>query len=124
MAGIIVKGAGIEQATVGRDGATVLLRIGGRTYQMPWEAADQIARALQGKARDAEEQAKAPQIAMDAAILLRAGVPIGLSSDARIRDEAGKLAAWDSELRRYMPGGVKSEEMLGRPSVTVHGRTP
>lgn len=108
-----------SEAKVGRDGTMVILRIGGRDIVLPWRAADEIARALTAKAREAEEQEKAPSIARDAAILLRAGVPIGLSNDSKIRDEAGKIAAWDSDLRRYMPGGVKSQEMLGRPAVLV-----
>jgi len=116
----IVIPKGVQEARVGRSGQLVLLVIGGKTVEMPWQAALELGRALVSRARDAEEQAKAPQVARDAAILLRAGARIGLSSDPKIRDEAGKLAAWDEELRRCMPGGIKSQEMLGRPAITVH----
>lgn len=117
---MIIVPKGVQEARVGRSGQVVLLQIGGKTVEMPWEVAVTLGRALLAAGRDAEEQAKAPTIARDAAILLRAGAPVGLSSDPKIRDEAGKLAAWDEQLRRYMPGGIRSEEMLGRPAVTVH----
>jgi hypothetical protein len=78
-----------------------------------------LGRALQAKARDAEEIAKASDIAFDQAILIRAGVPFGFSSDQKIQDEAAKEAAWNTDLRRYMPGGIKSEEQFGRPAVII-----
>lgn len=79
-----------------------------------------LAGALIQQARDAEEQAKAEQVAADAALLLRTGAPFGFTSDPKIRDEAGKQAAHDRTLRRALPGGIKSKEMFGRPAVIGH----
>lgn len=108
----------LQQVTVRREGARVVLVAEGRAVlDLPWQAADRLAAALRAKAREAEEQDRAPQVARDAAILLRAGAPLGLTSDPRIQAEAGRLAAWDSELRRYMPGGIRSTAMPGLPAV-------
>lgn len=96
---------------------TVVVNLRDRSFEFSPPMAREFASALTAKAREVEEQERAASIALDAAILLRAGVPVGITSDPKIRDEAGKLAAWDSDLRRYMPGGVRSAEMLGRPSI-------
>jgi len=114
-----------KAVTIRNEGSRVLLIVEGRAVlDISWEAADQLARAIRAKARDAEEVAKADPIARDAAILLRAGVPVGLTSHPKIREEAGKRAAWDSDLRRYMPGGIRSTEMLGRPAVLLRPPKP
>jgi hypothetical protein len=67
----------------------------------------------------AEEHAKAERIALDTAILYRSGAPFGLSNHPAIVDEAKKEAAWNTELRRAMPGGVKSAEAFGTPAVIL-----
>lgn len=87
---------------------------------MPWQKADELARALTAKARAAETLAKVDGIARDHAILLRAGAPFGLTNNPTIRNMAARIAAWDRRLRRYMPGGIKSEEHVGVPSVIRH----
>lgn len=111
-----------NEVTIRREGERVLLIVGGRAVlDMPWRKADDVCAAIRSKARAAEEQEKALSIARDNAILLRAGVPLGLTNDRRIREETAKIAAWDRDLRRYMPGGIKSQEMLGRPAVVNHG---
>jgi hypothetical protein len=81
--------------------------------------AQALADALYKVSLVAEEEAKAERIALDTAILYRAGAPIGLSNHPAIIDEAKKEAAWNTELRRCMPGGVKSEEAFGTPSVIL-----
>lgn len=96
----------------------MLLIVDGRAeLEVPWDQAEVLGRALIAKAREAEEIAKADTIAFDHAILLRAGANLGLSNNPKIVEEAGKKAAWDSNLRRYMPGGVRSQENVGVPAV-------
>lgn len=74
--------------------------------------------ALVAKARECEEQEKAPQIAYDAAILHRAGFPVGLSNDPTIKEEALKESQHNRELRRALPiVGVRSGEVLGTPTI-------
>ena len=99
----------------------VFLKDGALIEDMPWDKAIEIGRALIAIGRKAEEYAKATEIIHDQAILTRAGWPfMGLSADPRIQAEAAKEAAWNSDLRRYLPGGVKSEEALFPPSVIRH----
>lgn len=107
----------ITRITIGADGPRVLLTIEGKTVSMPWEAADELALALRQKARAAEEEAKALLIAKDHAILLRLGVPLGLTDRADIRAEAAGIARYDRDLRRYLPGGIRSREHFGTPTI-------
>lgn len=96
----------------------IRLDLPSRTFVMPVKLASALWTALVGKAREVEEQEKAEAVAFDEAVLLRSGVPIGLSDDSKILEEAKKLAAWDPDLRRYIPS-VPSSEVLGRPLVAL-----
>lgn len=112
-----------RRVTARQSGTRVHVLIDGKgALDVSWREAEAIARALIAKARAGEEQEKAEAIARDHAILLRAGVPLGLTNDPRIQDEAAKLAVSDRDLRRYMPGGVRSKEMVGTPTVVVGPR--
>ena len=91
--------------------------IGARTYFFPLALAVAFADTLVAKARECDEQEHAPQVALDNAILLRGGVPIGLSNDPKIQEETVKEAVHNRDLRRYMPGGVKSTVLLGTPAI-------
>ena len=106
---------------VNTEGHQVIVNINDDTYLvLQWDKAEEVARAIMACARRAEEVAKASIIARDAAILLRAGVPLGLSNDPRIVEEAVKQAIHDRDLRRYLPGDVKSSEVVGVPIVVKH----
>lgn len=107
----------VTSVTIGQDGPRVLLSVDGKTISIPWEHADEIARAIQGKARQAEEDQKALGIAADNAVLLRVGVPIGLSNRPDILAESASIAQYDRDLRRHVPGGVKSRETFGTPTI-------
>jgi hypothetical protein len=110
-----------KSITIRQNGPTVLLIIDGRATELPWNAALDVSNALREKAKDAEEIAKAEGIVFDQALLVRTGAPIGFSSHPDIQKEAAKEAAWNSDLRRYIPGGVRRQEQMGRPGV-YHGR--
>lgn len=111
----------LQSITVRREGEKVLLLSGGILIaSLPWRAADELANALRSKARLAEEQEKGEKIAMDSAILMRAGVPFSFSNRFDILKEAIKEAAWNATLRRFMPGGVKSKEVFGTPTIIRH----
>lgn len=101
------------------DGSDVVVLSEGRlALRVPaGEVADALARAIVIQSRKGEEIAKAESIAFDQAILLRAGVPVGLTSHPKVQEEAAKEAAWNRDLRRYMPGGVKSQEQFGTPAI-------
>ena len=84
---------------------------------MPWHVALDIARALEKKARKAEEIAKAAGLIFDQALLIRTGAPLGFTDNPDIQSEAAKEAAHNSDLRKYLLGGVKGTEQFGSPNV-------
>ncbi len=107
----------MQRVRVHQDGPYVDLVIDGRSLRMPWNVALDLGKALIRKARDAEEIAKAESIIFDSALLIRTGAPLGFSDNPIIQKEAAKEAAWNGDLRKYLPGGVKSTEQFGKPSV-------
>lgn len=113
--------ARVRSVTVRREGFDILVLEGGRLlFRLPWNAALEFAQAMVYQARRIEEIVKREQIVFDQAILNRRGIPIGLVVDPRLRDEAMKEAHWNSSLRRYLPGGVKSQEAVGTPAIIKH----
>src|SRR5262245_174042 len=118
----------MASVTVGQDdGQVYLVQDGKVVLAVPWEAAREIARTLFTKAGEAEEQARANQIAYEQAILLRKGVPFGLTTNPAIQQEAASLAQYDDNLRRYLPGGVRAQSIVGTPTIittTVVGSAP
>lgn len=78
-----------------------------------------------GVARVVEEESSDPEkLILDAAILHRSGAPFGLSNSPKINAEAKKEATGNRELRRFMPDGIKSAEVLGTPTVKIDTRPP
>lgn len=107
-----------DSALVRQEGTHVLLIADGKLlFDMTWQEADQLASAIRRKAREVEEIVKAEQIIFDNALLLRGGVPIGLSDHPNIQKETATEAAWNSQIRRWLPGGVKSKEIVPAPRV-------
>lgn len=100
------------------EGTSVLLFVDGQlVLDIPYEHALELSKAIHIQAKRAEELAKAPQIIADQAILMRAGWPFAaLSARQDIIKEAGKEAAWNSDLRRYMKNNLD-------PSGTVYPLT-
>lgn len=122
----------VAAVRVRRDDESIIVDqpMTGRVFGVwPLAAAHEIGEAMLAKARELETKERADQVAYDQAILLRSGKPFGLTSDPVLQDEAGKLAAWDSSLRRYLPGGIRGlrgihgQEQFGAPKL-VRGRAP
>lgn len=86
--------------------------------EIPFKVARLVANLMKAKANFAMEQRPrvAEQIAVDSAILIRAGVPLGLSNNPKILDMAKTEAESNRDLRRYMPG-IKSEVQFGTPAI-------
>lgn len=97
-----------------------IIRDGKLVVEMPWDAALRAAAALRHVGQRAEEWASAERIASDQALMIRAGAPIGLSNNPRIIAEATKQAQHDRDLRRYLPGGIKSKSIVGVPTIIQH----
>ena len=111
----------ITEVQVNQDGTDVVLVLkDGKFLCLPWDAALILARAITIQARRIEKTVKANQIIGDQALLMRLGIPLGLTSNPKMIDEAAKKAAWDSYLRRMCPGGVKSQEAFGTPTLIQH----
>lgn len=104
-------------AIIRQDGDKVLLVIDGKAIVLPWDGAIEIGQSLVGCGRKAEEIAKADQVAFDHAIAVRLALPFGFAFNPDVRKLGEQEAANNTQLRRYLPGGIKSEESMGTPTV-------
>jgi len=99
----------------------LLIADGKLIYSDPihWEEGLKISKAIHTVSKFAEEFENAHKIIDDGALLLRAGVPIGLTNNPKMQDEIAIEAAWNRDLRRYIRPmqGIKSEEMFGVPEI-------
>jgi hypothetical protein len=102
---------------VRRDDDRILLaEISGQTFMVaPLEGAARLGAAMIYLAHELEEKENAQAVAFDQAILQRSGARFGLTSDPKIQAEAGKEAAWNSDLRRYIPPTKLRQQQVGRP---------
>lgn len=121
MPAILLSG-NANRVTVHREGTRVQLLVDGRlAADMPWQAAELIARALWQNARQAEQLDEIERVIYDQAIVTRLGLPVGFSRHPYVLKEACKEAAWNSGLRRYIRGdrakGMVSQEVFGTPTV-------
>lgn len=108
---------GRSSANIRQDGDHVLLTIDGKAFRMPWQTALAMGRALQAKARQAEELVAANRIVADEALLIRAGAGLSLSSNPAIRAQAHRDAQWDSQLRRAIPNPNPRSASVGVPRI-------
>lgn len=110
---------------VNHDGTMVQLIVDGKcVLNMPHDHALIIARALYKHAKLAEELAAAEQVIMDQAILMRSGWPFAaLSANPAIINEAGKEAAWNSRLRRFIANKLDPRGVVF-PLVVRHAPKP
>lgn len=116
-----------KHVSVALEGDRVLVIQDGRAIlDLPWNAAQMIARALLIKANEAEALANAEQAIFDQALLYRTGAPFAFSTDKRITDSAVKEAGWNDKLRRYIrrprfdrgiSASISSGEKFGKPEV-------
>ena len=98
------------------EGPKVFVAINDRAFM---EIGHQEALELATAIRHAglKEHAEAERLIHEGAIMMRAGLPLTLSNHPKIIAEAAKEAAWNSDLRRYIPGGVKATDKVGVPTV-------
>lgn len=107
---------------VKQDGAYVIYEFydGTKQFYVQMEAqnARELAQQSDAVIKLAEEYVARDQIIRDSAILMRSGAPIALTDNPAFVDAAKQQAAWDSELRRYMPmKGITSQEKFGTPTI-------
>lgn len=110
----------MESLSIRQEGDRVLLIKDGRLIcDMPWHAALQVADYIKSKAKLAEEYAHKEKIIDDQALLIRAGMPFGLTNHPVMLKEAVKEAFTNRFLRRALPFGVKSTSVVGTPTVKL-----
>ena len=87
--------------------------------RMPYQAAQQSAKALKLVASIAENNANPEKTIADQSLLMRAGCPIGLTGDRKIIDESYKEAQHNKDLRRYMRAAenIQSKEFFHLPMI-------
>jgi hypothetical protein len=115
----------VAAVRVRREANDILIEEVGRAHRLvfiaPLAAAHTVGEALIAQARLLEEQEKAEQVVFDQAILNRIGKRLGLLTDRRLAERAMHEAHWNSRLRRYLPGGVRSQEVVGKPTLCNPG---
>lgn len=109
-----------DSVLVRHEGARVLVLKDGRSLlDLPWQAALDLAKALQAQGKRAEEIDKAQAIIADQAIVTRLGFRFGLTAHPTLLREAAKEAAWNRDLRRAIPNhraqGIASQTVVGAP---------
>lgn len=110
-----------ESISIRQERDRVLIIKDGRLIlDLPYQAGLDLSRAIYAKSKAAEEFANAESLAFDQAILIRAGAPFGLTRSSLILREATKEANSNRSLRRYMPCGVRSQEIIGSPKIIMH----
>lgn len=108
----------LKQVNIRQYGDRVIVIEDGRLlWDLPWQKAQDLARGIFKVSKLAEEHANANPIINDQALLIRAGIPFGLTNRRDMLREAVKVADTDRDLRRYLPGGIKSEEIFGTPNI-------
>ena len=95
----------------------MLIVDGHLVLDMTWQQALELGRATIFQARKAEELVKVDQVIYDQAILMRAGVPLQLTTNKDMAKIAGNEAAWNSNLRRYMPDKIDQSGIMYPPTV-------
>lgn len=117
--------SGRFRVSVRSDGDELLIVFEPARLLVRWPHSEfgKIFGALVAQASRAEEWAEAERVARDHAILLRAGSPIGLTSNPVIQAEAKKIAEDDRDLRRWMPGGVRAKAMTSTPIIRHETRS-
>lgn len=98
-------------------GRITVLYHGGVVADMEAGTARALGRALIAIGRKSEEWAKAEEVAADAAVLMRAGVSVGLANHPDVQKEAVKHALHDRDLRRFMSNNVSERSVVGTPAL-------
>jgi hypothetical protein len=113
----------LRAARVRHDGPRVQFEVDGRlVFDAPWQDALALSDAIRAQAKRAEEDAAAHRIIADQALIIRKGLPFGLTRRPDMLREALKEAQWSRRLRRALPGGIRSTSVVGTPAL-IKGRT-
>lgn len=122
-----------SEINVGNDGVNIYIRQGNNVIQFPAvdpysgkKISQKVRIAVKRNEEKVEKNLKlvAEQLVKDSALLLRLGIPVGLTNDKYILKEAGKEAYHGTDLRKYITGnrakGIESREFVGEPALIKH----
>lgn len=105
-----------------QEGDRVFVSFDGKSALLPPEAALEFAKVLRRHALAAQEYADAERIVEEGALLFRKGIPIGLTNNPIMQKLIGTEAQHNRDLRRYLPGGIKGESIVGTPTIVKERR--
>ena len=91
------------------EGGVILMFLDDKLlFKTNYQEAQQIANGLAAVAKIVEERVNQERLVLDQALLMRTGAPIGLISpyNPALMRRARIEAAWNSNLRRYIPSPV------------------
>lgn len=112
-----------RSVTLRRDADTIyLIEDGHVVFSANYKAAIEIAKAIIAQAKVIEEENAAMAIARDQAILTKAGVPISLTGNQAILEEAKTLMKYDKQIKEIKPVGGINKGKVGTPTVIVEDR--
>jgi len=122
---IHIRPARIESVDIKRDGSNVVMVTGSGkvAFNTHWKHAERIARAILEQCRRIEQHEEMPRTIADQALLTRLGAGFGLLPQGvspAVEAEVAREAQHNSDLRKYLPGRVKSQELVYAPSVRRH----
>ena len=107
-----------KDCRVRQEGTRVLIISEGKLLlDLPWKAALEVSKGLRIAAKLAEEEVNVLKIIADQALIQRTGFPVGLTNNPAIQKEAMKEAVHNRDLRRALPGGIKSQSIVGTPTL-------
>lgn len=115
---IIVPKLRLVEVKVDEDkGRVIILEEGKVVLNVPWNMALSIGKSMIKQAKIVEEHENANQIIKDQALIQRVGFPVGLTNNPKIQKEAMKEAVNSKKLRKALPGGIKSQSIVGTPTL-------
>ncbi len=105
----------MNKITAGMRKERVVLIIDGKTVlDLHWKHYNDVIRVIKQAAAQAEEYENANQVIDHQAVMMRAGMPLGLSDNPAILKAARQKALYDKQLRAYIPS-VKHLPVVGTP---------
>jgi len=85
--------------------------------EVPVNTAFRLAKVIRAQAAQAQQNAEVLRVIQDQALFIRTKFPIALTRNPEVFKEAGNEAAWNTDLRRFFPGGVPEGATFGHPGL-------
>lgn len=100
------------------EGSSIHMVVDGKYIgTFPWQKAQETGRILHHLGKKAEQYAKANELIVADAALIRTGAPFSLTDDRKIRGAAFAEAQWGGTRKRIPLAGIPSPKRCGTPSL-------